>query len=79
MIIFDLVQVKDETNLNETIDNEEIRLIGAEGENEGLVSSEKALELASVAGLDLVEISPNSNPPVCKKMDFGKYKYEQQK
>ena len=65
--------------VNETIDNEEIRLIGAEGENEGLVSSEKALELASVAGLDLVEISPNSNPPVCKIMDFGKYKYEQQK
>ena len=65
--------------VNETIDNEEIRLIGAEGENEGLVASERALELASVAGLDLVEISPNSNPPVCKIMDFGKYKYEQQK
>ena len=67
------------SRVNETIDNEEIRLIGAEGENEGLVSSERALELASVAGLDLVEISPNSNPPVCKIMDFGKYKYEQQK
>ncbi len=50
-----------------------------EGENAGLVTSEKALEMATDAGLDLVEISPNSNPPVCKIMDFGKYKYEQQK
>ncbi|MFL2805621.1 MAG: translation initiation factor IF-3 [Paracoccaceae bacterium] len=65
--------------VNETIDNEEIRLIGAEGENEGLVTSERALEMATDAGLDLVEISPNSSPPVCKIMDFGKYKYEQQK
>ena len=54
-------------------------MIGAEGENEGVVSPEKALLMAEDVGLDLVEISPNANPPVCKIMDFGKYKYEQQK
>jgi translation initiation factor IF-3 len=54
-------------------------LIGAEGENIGVVSPARALDLAQQAGLDLVEISPNASPPVCKIMDFGKYKYEQQK
>ncbi|MCE0504234.1 translation initiation factor IF-3 [Roseivivax sp.] len=57
----------------------EIRLIGPEGENVGVVSPDRGRELAEQAGLDLVEISPNANPPVCKIMDFGKYKYEQQK
>lgn len=57
----------------------EIRLIGAEGENVGLVTPERGMELAEQAGLDLVEISPNATPPVCKIMDFGKFKYEQQK
>ena len=54
-------------------------MIGAEGENIGVVTPEKGMELAAEAGLDLVEISPNANPPVCKIMDFGKFKYEQQK
>nr|WP_244430342.1 translation initiation factor IF-3 [Roseivivax halodurans] len=57
----------------------EIRLIGPEGENVGVVTPARGLELAEQAGLDLVEISPNAKPPVCKIMDFGKYKYEQQK
>ncbi|MCX7645313.1 MAG: translation initiation factor IF-3 [Rhodobacteraceae bacterium] len=57
----------------------EIRLIGADGENLGIVDPRKALMLAEEAGLDLVEISPNASPPVCKIMDFGKYKYETQK
>ncbi|MCU0911665.1 MAG: translation initiation factor IF-3 [Rhodobacteraceae bacterium] len=57
----------------------EIRLIGAEGENLGVLDPRRALELAEEAGLDLVEISPNATPPVCKIMDFGKYKYETQK
>jgi len=56
-----------------------VRLIGAEGENIGVVTPEKAMQLAEQAELDLVEISPNANPPVCKIMDFGKFKYEQQK
>ncbi len=65
--------------VNERIRAPEIRLIGAEGENLGVVSPARALELAQEAELDLVEISPNANPPVCKIMDFGKFKYEQQK
>ncbi|MEB8386085.1 translation initiation factor IF-3 [Rhodobacteraceae bacterium KMM 6894] len=53
--------------------------MGADGENVGVVSSGRALEMAEEAGLDLVEISPNAKPPVCKIMDFGKFKYETQK
>nr|WP_321512192.1 translation initiation factor IF-3 [uncultured Celeribacter sp.] len=64
---------------NERIRAPEIRLIGAEGENIGVVSPRRALDLAIEAGLDLVEISPNATPPVCKIMDYGKFKYEQQK
>jgi len=56
-----------------------VRLIGAEGENLGVVTPERALDLAIEAELDLVEISPNAEPPVCKIMDFGKFKYETQK
>ena len=65
--------------VNEKIRADEIRLIGAEGENVGVVTPERGLELAEDEGLDLVEISPNASPPVCKIMDFGKYKYETQK
>lgn len=54
-------------------------MIGSDGDNVGVVSPEKALELSEEVGLDLVEISPNAAPPVCKIMDYGKYKYEQQK
>lgn len=57
----------------------EIRLIGADGENVGVVPPSVGLQLAQEAGLDLVEISPNATPPVCKVMDLGKYKYEMQK
>ncbi|RKF15216.1 translation initiation factor IF-3 [Roseovarius spongiae] len=65
--------------VNDRIRDEEIRLIGADGDNIGIVSGRRAQELAEEAGLDLVEISPNAKPPVCKIMDYGKYKYEQQK
>jgi translation initiation factor IF-3 len=54
-------------------------LIGADGDNVGVVTPQRGMELAAQAGLDLVEISPNATPPVCKIMDFGKFKYEQQK
>ena len=57
----------------------EIRLIDQDGENAGVVTPAAAIEMAEEVGLDLVEISPGANPPVCKIMDFGKYKYEQQK
>ncbi|SLN48285.1 Translation initiation factor IF-3 [Pseudooceanicola marinus] len=65
--------------VNDRIRAPEVRLIGAEGENVGVVPPARALAMAEEAGLDLVEISPNATPPVCKIMDFGKFKYEQQK
>ena len=65
--------------INDRIRAPEIRLIGAEGENVGVVTPARAMALAEEAGLDLVEISPNATPPVCKIMDFGKFKYETQK
>lgn len=65
--------------MNERIRSPEIRLIGADGENVGVVTPARAMQMAEEAGLDLVEISPNAEPPVCKIMDFGKYKYETQK
>jgi translation initiation factor IF-3 len=61
------------------IDVPEVRLIDQDGENVGVCSYEKAIELAEEAGLDLVELSPSAKPPVCKILDFGKYKYEAQK
>jgi translation initiation factor IF-3 len=56
-----------------------VRLIDADGENVGVVSIQDALSRAANAGLDLVEISPNADPPVCKVLDYGKFKYEAQK
>ncbi len=65
--------------INGRIRAPEIRVIGADGENLGVMTPERALGHAEEVGLDLVEISPNAAPPVCKIMDFGKYKYETQK
>jgi len=65
--------------VNDRIRADQVRLIGAEGENIGVVTPNRAMMLAEEAGLDLVEISPNADPPVCKIMDFGKFKYETQK
>jgi translation initiation factor IF-3 len=56
-----------------------VRVIGADGEMVGVLSREEALQLAEDAGLDLVEIQPNADPPVCKIMDFGKFRFDQQK
>ncbi len=57
----------------------EVRLIDQDGENVGVVTPEAGVEMAEEVGLDLVEISPGASPPVCKIMDVGKFKYEQQK
>ncbi|MDE7390328.1 MAG: translation initiation factor IF-3 [Lachnospiraceae bacterium] len=65
--------------MNEEITAKQIRLIDEKGENRGVVSITQALELADAAGLDLIEISPQATPPVCKILDYGKYKYEAQK
>ncbi len=56
-----------------------MRVIGAEGQQVGILSTDEALALAAEQGLDLVEVAPNAEPPVCRVMDYGKYKYEQQK
>ncbi|NNM66623.1 MAG: translation initiation factor IF-3 [Spirochaetales bacterium] len=64
--------------VNETIRVKEVRLIGGDGEQK-VVSISEALQLAREANLDLVEVAPNSVPPVCKIMDFGKFKFEQEK
>lgn len=65
--------------INNDITASEIRVVGADGEMLGLMSVKQAVAAAEEAGLDLVEISPNAEPPVCKILDFGKFKYEQQK
>ncbi|MCR5627060.1 MAG: translation initiation factor IF-3 [Lachnospiraceae bacterium] len=63
--------------INEQIRDREIRLIGADGEQLGVMSPREALKLAEEAELDLVKIAPTAKPPVCKIVDYGKYKYEQ--
>ncbi len=64
---------------NDRIRASEVRVIGPEGTNLGVMSSKKALELAQGVGLDLIEISPGATPPVCRILDFGKYLYEESK
>lgn len=66
-------------NINEKIRSKEVRLINQNGQNIGVVSITTALNMAADAGLDLLEISPTAAPPVCKIMDYGKWKYEEQK
>ena len=66
-----------ELMINEQIRDKEVRLIGADGEQLGIVSSKEAQRLADEAGLDLVKIAPTAKPPVCKIIDYGKYRYEQ--
>ena len=65
--------------LNEDIRDKEIRLIGSEGEQLGIMSADEALRIADEQGLDLVKISPQATPPVCKLMNYGKFRFEQSK
>jgi len=67
------------TRINREITARELRVIGAQGENLGVISISEALKAAEDAGLDLIEISPNAIPPVAKVMDYGKFQYEQKK
>lgn len=69
----------DGPRVNREIDVRSIRLVGADGEMIGVVTLREGLLMAEEAGLDLVEVSPNADPPVCKILDFGKFKYEDQK
>jgi translation initiation factor IF-3 len=68
-----------EHRLNRDIQEREVRLIDADGENKGVVSIFDALRSAEEADLDLVEIVPTAKPPVCRVMDYGKFKFEQNK
>ena len=63
--------------INEQIRDKEVRLIGAHGEQLGVFSVKEAMKMADEANLDLVKIAPNAKPPVCKIIDYGKFKYEQ--
>jgi translation initiation factor IF-3 len=65
--------------VNEFIEADPIRLVDQDGEMVGVVPRERGLELADEVGLDLVEVSPNADPPVCKLLDYGKFKYIAQK
>lgn len=65
--------------INDEIRIPQVRLIGADGEQVGVVETKKAQEMAGEAELDLVEVAPNARPPVCRIMDYGKYRYEQSK
>ncbi len=65
--------------INEEIRDKEIRLIGSEGEQLGIMSSKEALKIAAEKDLDLVKIAPQAQPPVCRIMDYGKYRFEQTK
>ena len=65
-----------ELMINEQIRDREVRLIGPDGEQIGVVSSREAQKIADEAGLDLVKIAPNAKPPVCKVIDYGKYRYD---
>ena len=65
--------------INEMIRVREVRLIDEEGNQLGIVPTPEALRMAKDKGLDLVEVSPNANPPVCKILDYGKYRFEQEK
>jgi len=74
-----VVVIKKYIRINEKIRVPEVRLIGPDGNQMGVVSIQKALELASQAELDLVEVAPQANPPVCRIIDFSKFKYDQEK
>ncbi len=65
--------------VNREINVRQVRLVNEHGDNVGVVALNEALNMAADAGLDLVEVSPNADPPVCKILDYGKYKYEAQK
>lgn len=71
--------VKEGPRVNRDIRIREVQVIDADGTNRGVLSTYDAIKLAEEQGLDLVEVSPNANPPVCKVMDFGRYKFLEQK
>lgn len=79
-IVLEVLNIsKQVIQINEEIRDKEVRVIGSDGAQLGIMSSSKALGLAEQAGVDLVKIAPQAQPPVCKIMDYGKYRFEQSK
>ncbi|MGP1394580.1 MAG: translation initiation factor IF-3 [Inquilinaceae bacterium] len=76
---FNTSPTRDGPRANEAIDALKVRVVGADGEMLGVMTRDQAMAAADEAGLDLVEISPNADPPVCKILDYGKFKFEAQK
>ncbi|RUA06933.1 MAG: translation initiation factor IF-3 [Gammaproteobacteria bacterium] len=74
-----MIKKPNRIRINNDIKVSKVRVIDSKGEQAGVLSTSQALEMAVAAKLDLVEVSPNAEPPVCKIMDFGKYRYEQKK
>ena len=74
-----LIALIDKAKINERIDAAEVRLISEDGEQLGIVSIEAAMQRADDVGLDLMEVSPNTKPPVCRIVNYGKLKYEKKK
>ena len=70
-----MVYILKNIRVNQRIRAKELRVIGPEAEQLGVVTTQRALELAEEYGLDLVEVAPTANPPVCRIMDYGKFKY----
>ena len=79
MEVFFIANNSKEVLINEAIREKEVRVVDASGQQLGIMSSRQALELAQQKGLDLVNIAPHAKPPVCRIMDYGKYRYELQK
>ena len=74
-----MASVREEYRVNQRIDVPQVRLVDEAGEMVGVVSLADAQQRADAAGLDLVEVSPNADPPVCKILDYGKFKFQEQK
>lgn len=77
--LFKRNHITKQLRINHQIKSPTVRLIGVEGEQLGIMALNKALQLTEEAGLDLAEVAPNANPPVCKILDYGKYQYHQKK
>ncbi|MFP4417530.1 MAG: translation initiation factor IF-3 [Chitinivibrionales bacterium] len=76
---FQRTRTEDRTRINDMIRVPQIRVINQDGESIGIITTAEAQQMATEAGLDLVEVAPNATPPVCRIMDYGKYKYEKSK
>lgn len=79
LIFLEVSVISKKALINEEIKAKEVRVVSADGAQIGVLSIEKALRMAFEAGLDLVEIAPEGKPPVCKIMDFGRYRFEREK